>query len=83
MNTKIEMRPLSVIGSEIAEAGRDSGWYWAAKPYVEAMCWLHSVNDRYGMDSGRSVVMYALANMQSWRGEQARSIKAELKAHLA
>jgi hypothetical protein len=29
------------------------------------------------------VVMYALANMKSWRGEQARSIKAELKAHLA
>jgi len=83
MNTKIEMRPLSVIGSEIAEAGRDSGWYWAAKPYVEAMCGLRSVNDWYGMDSGRSVVMYALANMQSWRGEQARSIKAELKAHLA
>jgi hypothetical protein len=41
---------------------------------------LNSVNDNYGMDSGRSIVNYFLANAGTWRGETARRVKAELKA---
>ena len=51
-----------------------------AKPYLEAMGSLSSVNDAYFADSGKSVVSYFLANAGSWKGEVAKSVKAELKA---
>ena len=53
---------------------------FAAKPYLEAMGQLQSVDDAYYYDSGKSVVLYFLSNAASWRGEAARRIKAELKA---
>jgi len=40
---------------------------------------LDSIEDNYYEDSGKSVVLYFLANAQTWKGEKARSIKAELK----
>ncbi len=55
---------------------------YAAKPYLDAMSELNSINDEYYCDSGRSVVMYFLANANSWRGEVAKAIKAELKKRL-
>jgi len=73
-------RPIAVIASDIVN-------YWpnvnyAAKPYLEAMFSLNSIKDPYYADSGESVVLYFLANANSWRGEKAREIKAELKAIL-
>jgi hypothetical protein len=53
---------------------------YAAKPYLEAMFSLNNVQDSYGMDSGKSVVLYFLCNASSWRGETAKAVKAELKA---
>ncbi len=41
---------------------------------------LNSIDDAYGMDSGRSVVAYFLSNARSFRGDDARRLKAELKA---
>jgi hypothetical protein len=35
-----------------------------------------------GFDSARSVVLYFLSNASSWRGDVAKRVKAELKAHL-
>jgi len=55
---------------------------WAAKPYIEAMLQLDTINDMYGADSARSVVLYFLSNASMWRGETARNCKAELKAIL-
>jgi hypothetical protein len=55
---------------------------YAAKPYLEAMGSLGSIDDDYGYDSGRSVVAYFLSNASSWRGEVARTVKAELKRRL-
>ena len=52
---------------------------YAAKPYLDAMASLDSINDNYGMDSGRSVVAYFLCNASTWRGDTARAIKTELK----
>jgi hypothetical protein len=40
---------------------------------------LYSIDDRYYLDSAREVVLYFLANANTWRGETARRIKAELK----
>ena len=51
----------------------------ALEPYLDAMSSLDSVNDNYGMDSGRSIVAYALSNMGTYKGETARAAKAKLK----
>jgi hypothetical protein len=53
---------------------------YAAAPYLDAMRELSSINDDYYADSGRSIVAYFLSNASSWRGENARRIKAELKS---
>ena len=55
---------------------------FAARPYLDAMFSLTSVDDDYGYDSGRSVVLYFLSNASTYRGETARKLKAELKAML-
>jgi hypothetical protein len=52
---------------------------FAAKPYLEAMCSLNSINDNYGYDSGKMIVAYFLGNATSWRGEVAKEVKAHLK----
>lgn len=71
-------RPLYEIASEIRKDW--SPVNYAAKPYLDAMRELSSINDDYYADSGRSVVLYFLSNAASWRGENARRIKAELKS---
>jgi hypothetical protein len=53
--------------------------YFAAAPYLDAMFSINSVQDNYGMDSGKGVVMYFLSNASTWRGPVARLVKAELK----
>ena len=53
---------------------------FAAKPYLDAMASLTSINDNYGWDSGKSIVLYFLGNASSWRGETAKAIKKELKS---
>lgn len=50
-----------------------------ARPYLNAMLSLESINDSYFADSAKSVVLYFLSNAASWRGDVARRIKAELK----
>ena len=53
---------------------------YAAKPYLDAMMELNSINDKYYNDSAKSVVLYFLSNAASFRGERAKALKAELKA---
>lgn len=53
--------------------------YFGAVPYIRAMRELDTVNDMYGQDDAKSVIMYFLANAGTWRGETARRIKKELK----
>lgn len=72
--------PLSRIASEIRK-----NWpkiYFGAKPYLEAMTSLDSINDAYGFDSGKSIVRYFLCNAATFRGEAAKAIKAELNKRL-
>ena len=71
-------RPLYEIANDIR---KDWGakMYFGAKPYVQAMGTLTSINQNYGMDSAKSIVLYFLANANTWRGEKARAIKVELK----
>ncbi len=74
-----EKRSLSTIAQEIR---KDWGpkVNFAAKPYLSAMAGLDSIDDQYGYDDARSIVLYFLSNASSWRGETAKRIKAELKA---
>ncbi len=51
---------------------------FAAVPYLQAMATLNSIKDNYGYDSGESIVLYFLGNAQTWRGEVAKAVKAEL-----
>lgn len=84
MSTTKTARPLHEIAEDILRAWREektsSHTTYAARPYVMAMRELRTIDDNYGMDSARSVVAYALSNLSSWRGENARRLKAELKA---
>lgn len=70
-------RPLYLIAADIR-----NNWpkpHFAAFPYIYAMRSLNQITEDYGLDSGRSVVAYFLANAQTWRGEHARRIKSELR----
>ena len=55
---------------------------YAAEPYLRAMEQLNSIDDMYYYDTADSVVRYFLANANTWRGETARRVKAELKGML-
>ena len=82
-------RPINELAVIIEREGRKERlegkgkWFSYAYPYVEAMYSLETIHDRYLFDSGESVVAYALSNLGQWRGDVAREVKAELKAHLA
>ena len=56
--------------------------YFGAVPYLDAMRSMGSVNDDFGMDSGKSVVLYFLGNAQTWRGPIAKAVKKELNARI-
>lgn len=79
-NTLSAARPLYLIARDIRSA-----WpkvYYSAAPYLEAMAELNSINDKYLYDDGRGIVRYFLANAAQFKGEQAKALKAELKALL-
>ena len=72
-----ENRPLHQIAREIYQDWKSISPH--ARPYLEAMSTLNSVDDNYGFDSGKSIVAYFLSNAGTWKGEKAREIKKELK----
>ena len=75
------MRSLNTIAREIKLDWGNKVNY-GAKPYLDCMLALDSINDNYGLDSARSVVLYFLGNASTWRGEVAKRVKAELKTML-
>lgn len=77
---KTAARSLSQIANEIYRDWKPVSPY--AKPYLDAMQTLDSIDDNYIMDSGRSIVAYFLSNASSWKGDKAREIKKELNAML-
>ena len=73
----MENRSISSIARDIKRV-----WvkpYFGAKPYLDAMTQLHSINDKYIYDDARSVIMYFLANASTFRGNDAKVLKQELK----
>jgi hypothetical protein len=74
----IMARPIYEIAAEIERDWKKVNF--GARPYLDAMYSLNDIKDNYFLDSGVSVVLYFLANANSWRGEVARRVKKELKA---
>jgi len=70
-------RFLFVIAEEIQREWKNV--YFGAVPYLRAMSQLNGIEEDYGCDSAKSVVLYFLANARGFKGEAARRIKAELK----
>ena len=52
--------------------------YFGAVPYIDAMTQLDE-DGNYFHDDWKTIVIYFLANAQTWRGDVARAIKKELK----
>ena len=71
-------RPIHTIASEILQDWKRP--YFGAVPYLAAMQSLDSIDDAYGYDDARSIILYFMSNATTWRGAKAREIKAELKA---
>lgn len=55
--------------------------YFGAVPYLQAMLLIDSSDPdaAYYADDAKTIVIYFLANAQTWRGEVARRVKVELK----
>jgi uncharacterized protein (DUF2267 family) len=71
-------RPIYEIAADI-----ERNWAkvnYAARPYLDAMKSINHINDMYYADTAKSVVLYFLSNARSFTGEDAKRIKAELKA---
>ena len=79
-----QKRPVSSVAREIksdpAYQKMPSKIY--AEAYVQPMLSLNDIEDNYGVDTGVSIVSYALSNLSSYRGDTARRVKSELKAML-
>lgn len=78
--TTTTARPLREIAADIR-----AHWtkvYFGAVPYLDALASLDKITDRFGLDDAEGIVRYFLSNATSWRGEDARRIKAELKSIL-
>jgi len=69
-------RPIHQIANEIKRTWTKP--YFGAVPYINAMQSISSIKDDYYEDSADSIVRYFLGNAGTWRGEDARRIKAEL-----
>ena len=78
-------RPLHAIAAEIdrdwrtTKASPTSHYRDDARPYLIAMSGMTTINDKYGLDSGRDIVNRFLCNAAGWRGPTARRIKHELR----
>lgn len=77
-------RPIYEIAREI-----ETDWKkvnYAARPYLDAMHDLGGVNDMYGYEDAKSIVLYFLCNASSWNkrssasnGEVSTRVRAELR----
>jgi hypothetical protein len=75
-----KFRSLSAIARDIKRNWPNMNY--AAVPYHNAMYSLDTLSDMFYQDTAQSVVLYFLSNAATWRGEDAKRIKAELKTML-
>ena len=73
---ELKEMPLSDIAQMVREDWDNPNY--GAVPYLDAMATMESIEDDYFLDGGDDIVIYFLANAQTWRGEVARNVKKEL-----
>jgi hypothetical protein len=80
-------RPLCAIAQSIKDnwsakyddAKRKPDFYIYGKQSVIALMDLETPLDYYYAEDGKSILIYLISRIDSWRGEYAKAIKAELK----
>jgi hypothetical protein len=77
--------PIIPVPRKICEVAREifklwPNCYFGARPYLMAMMSLEKVSDVYGEEDAKGIIIYFLSNATTWRGPDARRLKAELKA---
>lgn len=79
--SKPRHRHLEVIANEIKRDWKPP--HYTAVPYLNEMGHYNTINDDDPCgDGARSCVLYFLSNAQTWRGEVAKRVKAELNQML-
>ena len=73
-------RSLNAIAKDIRQSWKNISFN--AAPYVDALEFLNRIEDTYIVGNGVSIVEGFLTNASSFRGDDARRIKAELKEML-
>ena len=71
-------RTIKAVATEIYKTWKAP--YFGARPYLLAMMSLTDRTSMYGCEDAKGIVAYFLSNATTWRGEDARRIKAELKS---
>jgi hypothetical protein len=71
------MRKINEIATEIKKDWTNVNY--AAKPYLQAMLGLENKEDKYFLDTGKSIVLYFLSNASGYRGPKAKELKKELR----
>jgi hypothetical protein len=74
----IKQLNLDEIALLIARSWKNVSPY--AQPYLEAMFCIKTMDDMYFADNAHYIVTYFLCNMEGYRGDVARLVKAELRA---
>lgn len=77
--TNMEKRTFSEIAAEIKKLWPKP--YFGAVPYIQALYKCDTIDPKsyFYFDETGMIINYLLANMQTFRGPDARRIKAELK----
>lgn len=75
----MENRTFAQIAQEVKSIWKNV--YFGAVPYLDAMLTLNTAdkNAPYLFETAKDIVLYFLANAQTFRGPDAKRIKAELK----
>lgn len=74
----MQHRPIYEIAADISR-----NWpkpFYGAKPYLDAMHTLVDKTSKYGYDGAYGIICYFLSNAATWKGPDAKRIKAELRA---
>ncbi len=81
--TTTTTRPLYEIANEIRKdwkaQAKNGKIPESALAYLNPMSTLENITDNYICDSGKDIVIRFLCSAQTWKGETAKRVKAELK----
>jgi len=82
MSTKdIKTQTLAELATHIRNDWKKVNF--AAVPYLDSLSTIDTIKDEgYGFDMPNQQIAYFLSNAGSWRGDAARTIKAELNRRI-